>query len=331
MQNPKVYKVEVSAKTIIFTVVLILFLVLVWTMRDLLLSLFLAFILTSTVKPLVSRLKKAGIPRQVSVIGIFFLLICLFGITSYWVFPPLINETTMLAGHLPAMLKTLNPSLFKAFNLSAAFQYAPNITNQVIEFVQTFFSNFTFLVTTLFFAIYMTIDEMFLKNTLGNFFGEEEMIRVTQIIEKTERRLGSWLVGELLLMLIVGSMTFIGLTAIGVRYALPLAIIAGLLEIVPNIGPILSAVPAFIVAIAQSSFLGIASIVLYVIVQQLENHIAVPLIMKRVIGLSPIITLISLIIGGRFFGILGVLLSIPFTLFVQTLLREVTSAQQKKE
>lgn len=323
------YRVEVSAKTIIFTILFILLLVLLWTMRDLILSLFLAFIITSTVKPLVATLKKIGIPRQVSVIAIFFLLICLFGMTSYWIFPPLINETTMLVGHLPVMLKAINPSLFKAFNLSALFQYIPNITNQAFEFIQTFFSNATFLVTTLFFSIYMTIDETFVKHNLGYFFGEAEMVRVVQIIEKTERRLGSWLLGELMLMLIVGTMTFVGLSLIGIRYALPLAIIAGLLEIVPNIGPILSAVPAFIVAIAQSYFFGIASIVLYIIVQQLENHIAVPLIMKRVIGLSPIITLIALIIGGRFFGVLGILLSIPFTLFLETLFREVVYADKK--
>src|SRR4030042_4710135 len=99
-------------------------------------------------------------------------------------------------------------------------------------------------------------------------------------------------------MLAIWILTFIGLSLIGVRYALPLAIIAGLLEIVPILGPILSAIPAFIVASASSYFLGLATIALYFIVQQIENQIIVPLVMKKAVGLNPIVTLTALIIGG---------------------------------
>jgi predicted PurR-regulated permease PerM len=130
-------------------------------------------------------------------------------------------------------------------------------------------------------------------------------------------------------MFLVGLLTYVGLTLIGVRYALPLSIIAGFLEVVPNIGPIISTVPAFIVGVAQSPFLGFTTIALYFIVQQLENQIIVPLVMSRVIGLNPIVTLISLIIGGQLFGVLGVLLSIPFTLFLETSLIELLKTRQE--
>ena len=329
MQNPKVFKIEISAKTIIFTVFFILFLFVLWTIRDLLISLFLAFIIMSTVKPLISKLQKMGVPRQFSIMSVFLIVIALFIGGSFWIFPPLIYETGMLVRHLPSMLRAINPQLVEFFDLNSVFQYAPSITNQVFEILKSFFSNVAFFTTTIFFSIYFTSDEMFLQNILGRIFSQEETLRIVDVVEKTEKRLGSWLLGELLLMMIVGGLTYVGLSLLGVRYALSLSIIAGLLEIVPNIGPILSTVPAFIVAVAQSYFLGLASIALYFIVQQLENQIIVPFVMKKVIGLSPIITLIALIVGGRFFGVFGILLSIPFTLFLETVFHEVTHTEQR--
>jgi len=108
-----------------------------------------------------------------------------------------------------------------------------------------------------------------------------------------------------------------------------LAILAGLLEVVPNFGPILSAVPALILGLSQSYFMAVPVIALYFIVQQLENNIIVPLVMKRAVGLHPIITLVALIVGGKVGGVLGVLLAIPTTLFIETLVVELM--QSKKE
>ncbi len=170
----------------------------------------------------------------------------------------------------------------------------------------------------------------FLKNEIEALFNKKEAERIISIFEKTEKRLGSWLTGELILMLVVGVMTYVGLTLIGVRYALPLSIIAGLLEVVPNLGPTIATIPAFIVGVAQSYFLGAATIALYFIVQQLENNVVVPMVMKKVIGLNPIITLISLIIGGQLFGVLGILLSIPLTLFIEVVLLEVVRGRQNE-
>lgn len=328
MNGNKVYKVEVSAKTIIFTVVFILLLLLIWAVKNLILSLFIAFIIMSAVKPLVNYFVARHIPRRLAVAIIYLLLFVLFGFTVSWVIPPLVSETALLGRQLPHMLEQLNPAALEYLNLDSFSQFAPNITNQAINIISSIFSNVMFAATTLVFSVYFTLEEGFMRKILGQFFEEREVVRISTMFEKTEKRMGSWLLGELLLMLIVGGLTYIGLTLIGVRYALPLSIIAGFLEIVPNIGPILSTVPAFIVAVAQSSFLGFASIALYFVIQQLENHIIVPMVMSRVIGLNPIVTLIALIVGGQLFGVLGVLLSIPFTLFVETILLELLRTRQ---
>jgi len=227
------------------------------------------------------------------------------------------------------MIKSLNPLVAGYVNIESLTQYAPNITSQVFNIVRMVFSNIMFVVTTLFFSFYLTIEEGFIRNTLGYFLNEKDALRAAILIEKTEKRLGGWLLGEFTLMVVIGCMTYVGLALLGFRYALPLSIIAGLLEVVPNIGPVFSTIPAIIVGVAQAPILGVAAVVLYFTVQQLENHLIVPYVMKKTVGLSPIITLVALVIGGQLFGVLGMILAIPLALFLETLLTEIK--KQRKE
>ncbi|PIY68675.1 hypothetical protein COY90_04645 [Candidatus Roizmanbacteria bacterium CG_4_10_14_0_8_um_filter_39_9] len=318
-----VHKIEISAKTILFTAGLLLILNLVWIMKDLLLSLFIAFIIMSAVKPLVHWLENRRVPRRVATIVLFLLLTCGFVLIFSLILPPLIVETALLIKHLPQMIASLNPSIQNYINISSLTQYAPNITNQAFTFVRSVFSNAMFVTTTIFFSIYFTIEENAIYQLLNRFLTEKQVETVQHAVVAIEKRLGSWLLGELVLMIVVGVMTYIGLALMGVNYALPLALVAGLLEVVPNLGPTLAAAPAFIVAVSQSVFLGVSTIALSFIVQQTENNLIVPYVMKKVVGLNPIITLIAFIMGGQLFGILGVLLAIPFTLFIETIFIEI--------
>ncbi len=329
MQEQKEYRVEISAKTIIFTASLILILAVLWAVKNLLLSLFVAFIIMSAVRPLISYFVGKKVPRRLAVVGVFVTFIIFFVFMLVWVIPPFVQETALLIKHLPAMIESLNPLVGGYINIDSLSQYAPNITNQVFNIIRMVFSNVMFVVTTLFFSFYLTLEDDFIKNTLSYFLSERDALRATILIEKTEKRLGRWLLGEFTLMVVIGCMTYVGLTLFGFRYALPLSIIAGLLEVVPNIGPIFSTVPAFIVGLTQSPILGFVAIILYFVVQQLENHLIVPYVMKKAVGLSPIITLIALIIGGQLFGVLGMVLAIPLALFLETLLTEIK--KQRKE
>jgi len=120
-------------------------------------------------------------------------------------------------------------------------------------------------------------------------------------------------------MFLVGVFTYIGLLLLGIEFALPLAILAGLLEIVPYVGPILAAVPAAIVGFGISPLMGAATIALAFLIQQLENYFLVPKIMQKSVGVSPLITLLALSIGFRLAGILGVVISVPVVITLQVL------------
>lgn len=325
---PKNYKIEISSKTIIFTVAFLLLLKMLWLVKDLLFSLFIAFIIMSAVKPAVSFLERKKIPRALATFIIFILFLVIIGYGLFWIIPPIVIETGILFKNLPLILENLNPTFTQFLDLNSLTQYLPNITNQLFNLIGSFFSNAVFLISTIFFSFYFVLEEHFIKNFLIRFAGEEKAQKVALIFEKVEDRMSAWFWGELILMTIVGTMTFVGLNLIGLKYIIPLSIIAGILEVVPNLGPTLSAIPAILLALSQSYFLGFSALALYFIVQQLENNLIVPYVMKKAVGLNPIVTLIALIIGGKIGGVLGVFLAIPATLFIETILIETIQSRK---
>lgn len=316
-------RIEISYKTIVFTIFFLLGLNFIWTIRELLFSLFIAFIIVSALKPPVAILEKKGLPRIFSsllIYSIFLLVIAnIFGL----IVPSLITETTRLLKSLPDIGKNLSPYFFSYTNFDSLTQYIPNVTNKVFDIAQSIFSNALFIISTLFFGFYLLLEDNAFKKILLKFYDENEIKPVFNIIDKAEIRMNSWFWGEVALMTVIGVMTFIGLNIIGMNYTLALAVLAGLLEAVPNIGPIISLIPAMLIGFSHSYVLGFANIALYFLVQQLENHLIVPLVMRRVVGLNPIITLIALIVGGKLAGVMGVFLSVPTTLFLETILIEV--------
>jgi predicted PurR-regulated permease PerM len=140
-----------------------------------------------------------------------------------------------------------------------------------------------------------------------------------EIVFHIETKLGNWIRAELLLMTAIGTMTYIGLVLLGIDTALPLALLAGMLEIIPSIGPIISAVPAVIIALVIHPLLGLSTIALYFLIQFLENNLLVPQIMQKTTGVNPLISLLGLMVGFRLGGTVGAVLAIPTILVIQTL------------
>ncbi len=316
-------KIEVTYKTILFFLLIVGGIYLVWLAGDLIYSLVIAFILMSALRPMVQVMQKKGIPRFLAVSIAYFSFVLFFSFLLVIVIPPIVTQIITLIGSLPLMLQSLNPQLAHVINVDSLAGYLPNVTNVVFQFASGLFSNLLFIVSTLFFGFYFLLEENLLKNLFEHFFPEATANRIIAVVEKAEKRMSSWFWGELVLMTIIGVMTFIGLQFINMTYILPLAVLAGILEVVPNIGPTIAVIPAFIIGISQSYILGISTIFLYTLIQQLENNLIVPVVMKKAVGINPIMSLIALIIGGRLGGILGVLLAIPVYLIAETILEEI--------
>lgn len=299
-------------------------------MRDLFFSLFIALIFMSAAKQPVSYLQSKRLPRGVAVFAVYGACV-LFLVTIISTFIPVfINEITLFAKYFPQIVETLGksfPSIQDALNTSS---FLPSATNQVVSVVRTLVGNVFFFMSTIFFSVYFTLDEHFLKKTIQPFITKDQLETFERIEQRVEQRLGSWLIGELTLMFSVGLLSFIAFSVSGIHYALPLALIAGLLEVVPNIGPTIAAIPAILVGVSQSPILGGVALGISVLVQQIENNILVPLVMNKATGLHPVVTLIALLVGGRYGGVLGVLLAIPITLVVETIISETRSRSNKQ-
>lgn len=327
----KNYTIEISSRTIVFAVFFVLLLRFLWLVQDVIFSLFIAFIIMSALKPHVSFLEKNKIPRFLAAFFVYFLFLTLFFSLFFLVLPPLVIESTQLFRVLPSILDQFAPTIMSLFNLDSVFQYLPNIANQFVSIVRGIFSNAVFFISTLFFGFYFLLEENVIRKIVARFFSEEKAKTSSVVFDKAEKRLNSWFWGEITLMTVVGLMTYIGLSLIGIRYVLALSVLAGLLEVVPNLGPTLSSIPAIILGFSHSPIIGLAVIAMYFIVQQLENNLVVPVVMKKAVGLNPIITLIALLIGGKLGGLLGVLLAIPITVFLETILIEIVNAPKPSD
>lgn len=334
MDLPRKYTVELTPKTIVLFTLFPILLFFLWIIKDILFSLLIGFILMSALKPGVTFLVKRKIPRGLASLLVYLIFLFVFIYLISLIIPPIIVETSSFLRTLPNIIQSLNPSFdnwLDLSNLDTATRYVPGVTNQLFGFLSGLFSNTFFVISTLFFGFYLLLEEDLIKKFLLKYLSENRATKINAIVTKAEQRMSSWFWGELTLMTIVGLFTYVGLNILQIKYALPLAVLAGLFEVIPNIGPILSSIPAIVIGLTQSYFSAISAAALYIIVQQLENNLIVPMIMKRAVGINPIITLIALLVGGRIGGVLGVLLAIPLFLFIETIVRELLFERESKE
>lgn len=313
-------RIEISYKTILFTIGLLLALWLVFSIREIVFLVALAIVAASGLRPLVDRLENYKLPRVIAILIVYVILIALLVITIAGITPVLVHQTDRLAIELARFSQRVSPYVdFSPTRITdQVASLSGNIVRATFGIVSSLVNVFTFFALT----FYMLLERRNLRVFLRNLFGEIYKEKIVGITLKMEDRLGAWVRGELSLMLIIGVMTYLGLIMLNIDFALPLAIIAGILEIVPLVGPILSAIPAIIVAYLISPWLAAAVTLLYFGIQQIENHLAVPLVMKRAVGVPPMVSIVAILIGARLAGAVGAVLAVPFFVCLQVLFEE---------
>jgi len=309
------HTVEISYKTIVFIALFIIFLAVLKKIDGILVGLFVSYLIMAAVNPLVNILEKFKIPRPVSaliiLIGILFTIIS----TIAALIPPIVDQTGAFLSQLPKLLGQLGVQLDQSL-VSSQLGSIPQNAFKVISGV---FSNALAVFTILVISFYMILERRHLSGWLTRWFGDSEAV-IEDLLVKIEIKIGAWIRGQVILSLIIGITVYIGLISLSIPYAVPLAIIAGLMESIPNIGPTVSMVPAAVVGFTISPLHGGAVILLYFLIQQFENNLIVPLVMRRAVGLNPLIVIISLMIGLALGGPAGAVLSIPVVLIGEVLI-----------
>jgi predicted PurR-regulated permease PerM len=330
--------IEISLKSVLLVIGTLLFLLIAWKIRGILIALFVAFILMSGFAPLVDWLVKKGLNKAFSVVITYLLAIIFFATLLFAVIPPLVSEIRGFVNNLPVYINWVSTT-FGDSNVPGitADKFAETVLSKLDTALPTLlgaalsaFSVFLLFIAVAVFSFYLLLERDKIKRNLHHLFPHLPKERVDTLAHKIEAKLGSWIRGEIVLMLIIGFATYIGLTLLRVEFALPLAVIAGLLEIVPNFGPTIAAIPAAIIAFVQAPILAIGVVALYVLIQQLENNIIVPKLMERAVGLSPLVIIFSLLVGGSVFGVVGALLAVPAAAIIHVVIEDFMEAAKQK-
>lgn len=329
--------IEISHRTVIFTT---LFLGALWVLFQILpiiIGLFIAVLLMTALNPIVDRLVKFRIPRPLAILISYIILITLVLAGLGSIVAPLVRETTDLVNRLPSLfdqlvnwLESVGITGINRGSIAGQLSQLGAIPGNLVRLVVSIFSNIISVFTVLVITFYLLLERRNLDKYLLVLFGQDAEAKAKSFVDKLEARLGSWVRGQFLLMLIIGVTTYIGLLLLGVPYALPLAILAGFMELLPNIGPTLAAVPAILIGFSISPLMALSTTALYFLIQQLENGIVVPKVMQKVVGLNPLITLLALAIGFKLGGVFGAILSVPILIVAQVVATEIFSVKGLK-
>lgn len=336
---------EISLWSIVKIVIVLLALWTLFIIRDIIAIVFVSLIISTALSPTVDKLAKHKIPRALTIVLWYLLIIATFGGIVYFVLPPVITQLRQLAEQLPTYFAHFTNFIaqLREFgiqaqlidgsqnNLTALSDLLNNFSTELFSTTRGFIGGFIALLTTLVLTLYLLLDEDGIKKFFIALLPIKQKNQIVSVATKVGHGLGAWLRGQIILAIIVGVMVYIGLSLIGIPYALTLAILAGLFEIIPIIGPIISAIPAILIALTISPSLALIITIFYILVQEVENKFLVPKVMQYSVGLHPVTIIIVLLIGAKLMGILGILLAVPVTTMIHVILREWSTMKQPRE
>lgn len=335
MTNKKI-SIDISQKTILTILFVGLSVYFFRHLSSVLVGLFIAYIFSVAINPVLNQLEKYRIPRPFSAFVVLISFFSVFITLVTTLVASLISQTQSFLTQLPSIIQKLSP-YFEKLNLNINLSDLTSIPqiytapSNVAKFALGTFSGLISFFTLSVISYYLMEDRPNLKKHLDFLFGVKKGDILYKVMSQLEIRLGAWVRGEIFLMIIVGLLNYIGFMLIGIPSAIPLAVIAGVLELVPNIGPTIAAVPAVIVGFSISPTHGFLALGLAILVQQLENNVIVPKIMQRAVDLHPVVTIISLLIGFQLGGPALAVLSLPIVLSLQIILKHLKTEPKNEE
>lgn len=328
--------IDLSISSLIRIVVILLTLWFLYLIADIILMLFVVLILVSAIYPLADWFQEKKIPRWAGVLIIYLLFLSVFSLIIILLLPPIIKEISQLASDFPNFWSKIMSSFSslgaypQEYSLSDSIQSGlksigltlGQAASGVFSTLSSIFGGLISLFVILVITFYMVVEEDALRGILKSIVPAQYQPYLVRLFNRLQKRIGQWVRGQLILCFIIGLMVYIGLSILGVNYALVLGLFAALAELVPYLGPIIASLPAVFIAFAQSPILALFVIILFVIINQLEGHLIVPKLMQRIIGLNPVIIIIALLIGAKLAGLIGAVLAIPTAIIISVFVED---------
>lgn len=329
---------DVSWGTILKFFVFVLSLYILYQIKDIFVWFIFALIISILVNPTINFLRKLKIPRVLSVtfiyVGIFGILILLI----YFTVPGFISEIKQFSQLLPQYFEKISPPLkglgIRAFEdietfVSVLGGTLEKITTNILNILFLIFGGIFALIFTLSVAIFLSLEEKGVEKALILLFPQQYEEYVLPLWRRCQKRVSNWFLTRILACIFVGAATYITLLIFKAPYPFSLGLISGVLNFVPVVGPIITGVLLFVIVSVENLFKAVFILIVLILIQQVENNILTPILSKKFIGLSPVLVLVSLAIGGVLWGFLGAILAVPLAGILVEFLKDFL--KKKKE
>jgi predicted PurR-regulated permease PerM len=319
---------------------------LVYLARHALLIVYVSVLLSIGFGPVVRTIERhpvkrgdRALPRWFAILVVYLVIVGVLTVAGFLVIPPLVDQAQELWRRLPSMLDNFQTFLIdrgllsQRITLEEAVRSAPGSPGTAVGTVATAVGSVVGFViaflTILILTFYLLVDSESMYSGFARLFPRETRPRVLAASRKITAKVSAWLNGQLILAGTIGSTAAIGLYLLGVPFFYVLALTAAIGEMVPVIGPIFSAIPAILAGLSVSPRTALFVALFWIAQQQIENHLLVPKVMERQVGVSPVIVIVALLIGGSVLGILGALLAVPTAAIIQVIIQEVLDERDR--
>jgi len=301
--------------------------------------LFIAILMGTVIRPVVTWLHRRGLPRIAGVILVYLLLFALLISFVLLLFPVIVKQGTTIAAAVPGYYQSLREWMVNYPNqmivrlseflpatlpglepIQQTVQQMLASAGQALGYVALVAKVIFIAIVILLLAFHWTLDGPRTIQSLLLLVPRGQRESISGLISAMETKVGNYIAGQGVLCLVIGIMALVAYLLIGLPNALVLALVAGVLEAVPMVGPLLGAVPAALVALSISPAKLIWVIVATVIIQELENSLLVPRVMRKAVGVNPFVSLLAIFAFSSLFGIAGALMAIPIAAIIQLLL-----------
>ncbi len=307
--------IEVSTGIILRVIIIFIVMWFLYIIRDVIWLFLMAIIITAALDPVIRFVQNfLRAPRGFSVVYVYILFFIVLVSIIAFIGPLLAEQFEQLGKVLPQFI-----GQFTSDNMVIPQDISfGDVSQKIVQLMSNPFSTTVGLLTTIISIIavismsfYMSLEEDGLKKSLLIITPKKYTQYITSLIDRIQENFGRWMVGQIITMIFVGVLYYITLVLLGVSYAPVLAIIGGLLEIIPYFGPITASIPAILFGIMIDPMIGVMVAVAYFVINMIENHFLIPKIMNKAVGLNPVFVILALLIGGKIAGIVGIFLAVP--------------------
>lgn len=355
--------IEISITTIIKAILLIVCALILFTLKDLILVILTAVVIASALEPMIKWFMDKSVPRVIAALITYGLISSILVGGFYTLVPKLLQDTSEFLNSVPEYLASSslwNPLDYETteqskqvavslaegidesrqlvsssrpedFSIQGAVQSINEAINAVsagfVHSASSIFGGILSFVLIIVLSFYLAVQEDGVQQFLRTVVPRKQEAYVVDLWKRTQVKIALWMQGQLILALLVGVLVYLGLTLLGVRNALLFAVFAAFLEMIPLFGPIIAAIPAIATAYSDTGTSAAFVVAgLYLVIQQFENHLIYPLVVKKIVGVPPILVILALLVGLKLAGFLGIILCVPFA----SMIMEFIDDMQKK-